>query len=146
MKKAVMILVCTLVLNGCVLVPFIDSYKKMGVSKTDRMALLEEQLKGYHSALADRRGGRALGYIHDEQRDQFRSVLREIQKKERIVDSEVDFVDFDEDAYEATAEVSIRSYQVPYYIVNERFEKETWKFSLASGWKLYSREVIDTAS
>jgi len=51
---ALKVFICSalcLALQGCILVPFIDSYHKIGVTAADREALLEPKVKLFQQAL-----------------------------------------------------------------------------------------------
>jgi hypothetical protein len=45
-------------------------------------------------------------------------------------------VTFGDGSWTADVDVVIKSYQAPYYVVNEHTERQTWKFSLSDGWRL----------
>ena len=57
-----------------------------------------------------------------------------------MVDSEVQFVKFSEDAYEADVEVSTRFHIFSTNTIESRSQRERWRFSLGSGWKVIELE------
>ena len=67
--------------------------------------------------------------------------LKKDRDKERLVDSKVDYVDFSDDAFSAKVDVTFKFFKVPFYIVTERKEQQTWRFAFGKGWKLAGREV-----
>lgn len=128
-------LVCAVSFSGCVLAPAIDSFRRAGVMEDDRRALLPKRVQRFYEALYWGKPTEALSFVTDEGREQVRRALKQ-RKEERVVESELADVRFQNEAYEAHVEVVIRYYKVPYYVVEERREKQLWKFGLADGWKL----------
>ena len=87
----------------------------------------------------------ALEFVVPEERDRLREGIREHRmKKERIVESKVEDVIFDDDARTADVEMTIRYYRTPVYIVKDRLEVQKWSFvGVGTGWLLSEREVTD---
>jgi len=139
----ILVLLCY-TLSGCFIVPFIQSFKEIGVTAGDRMQILEGDLKKFHYAVTAGRLGKVLRYVQEDSKGSFKEEFRNRRRDEKIVDIKVDFVDFEEGAYAADVEVLVKYYEVPYYIVNERFEQERWTFAVSSGWKIISKEVVKT--
>jgi hypothetical protein len=131
----------SVLLNGCIAVPFIAGYKEMGFSKEDRMRLFEEELKNYSHALSDGRPSKLASFVPDTKQNSFRRDVRAMLKERKIVDSKIDLVEFDKNADTAEAEIIVRYYRIPQYIVKEEYESHKWQFSVSDGWKLISREV-----
>ncbi len=126
--------------SGCILVPFIDSYKSIGVQRGDRERLLQEELVQFNRARFWGEKSQALQFTKPESRKEIQKLLRS-QKDERIVESEVEFIDFIDEGYEANVSTMVKYYRVPYYVVEDRIENQGWAFTHASGWKLQSIEV-----
>ena len=129
-------------LVGCVaFAPLIKTYSEIGVSREDRVRLLESNVNEFHDAVYWGRSQTALSLAKEESRNELRQLIRSIRKsKQKIVESKIEFVDFDEDAYEAEVEVLVKYYEEPYYIVRDRTEKQKWEFETASGWKFVTLE------
>ncbi|MCB0328153.1 MAG: hypothetical protein KDD70_00780 [Bdellovibrionales bacterium] len=141
MGKPPIVLVALLLLflltcNGCILVPFINSAKQSGLLRSDRERLLQEEVTKFHRVRFWGKSMQALGFASDEGRESVGDFLRAHSEGEKVVESAIDFVDFQEDAYRAEVAARIKYYRVPYYVVEERIENQNWAFSVASGWKI----------
>ncbi|MCB0321032.1 MAG: hypothetical protein KDD60_08910 [Bdellovibrionales bacterium] len=137
-------IVCSVGLSfsGCaIFVPVIDSYKSIGVQRSDRERLLNKELVAFNQARFWGPKGNTLQYVDEKAQEVMIDYLRE-QKEEKIVESQVDFVTFQEDAYEAKVSARVKFYRVPYYVVEEREESQSWVFSLSDGWKIRSIETV----
>ncbi len=134
------LVVCALViafLSGCVLVPIVDGVKQIGVTKSDRMALLSERVQRFNHALYWGRSDDALAYAVPENRAQIAQVLKASNKhQERIVETKVDHIEFSEDGTTATVEVTVKAFRVPVYVVNDTAREQRWVFSFAHGWQI----------
>ena len=125
--------------SGCGLIaPIMGSVHSAGFTAGDRKALLPEELKKYNTALYWGSADEALSLVLPEGREAVVAQLRKSREKERLVESKVNFVDYDADGYTAKVEVEYKFYKIPVYIVTERREKQEWKFTLSDGWKLLS--------
>lgn len=140
MPLAAIMIVGALALNGCFLAPAIDSFNKLGVTESDRQALLAERLKNFSDALYWGQPGEALAFVAAQSRAELEPELRRIQKQEKIVESKIEGVGFSESGYKAKVDVVVRYFRVPFYVVNERAETQNWEFGLSGGWQLVSRE------
>ncbi|MCB0353970.1 MAG: hypothetical protein KDD64_10610 [Bdellovibrionales bacterium] len=142
-KKLVLLLGVLLCLQGCIIAPLIDSFKETGISESDRQRLLERQVKEFHQALFWGKPSLALDIAEEESRDELRRFMRDTKRKERIIESQIEYLDFDDGSTEADVDVAVKYYRIPYYVVNERIERQHWRFSYASGWKFVSRAVVE---
>jgi hypothetical protein len=140
-KSFVVLGVICSALSGCIAVPFIAGYKEMGFSKDDRMRLFEEELKEYSHALSDGRPSKLASFVPETKQNSFRRDVRAMLRERKIVDSKIDLVEFDKDAQTADADIIVRYYRIPQYVVKEEYESQKWEFSVSDGWKLVSREV-----
>ncbi|MBN8549079.1 MAG: hypothetical protein J0M12_07185 [Deltaproteobacteria bacterium] len=131
-------------LSGCFLAPAIDSFNKLGVTESDRQALLEDRFRKFSDALYWGAPGEAITFVTPESRGDLEPEFRRIRKQEKIVDSRIESVGFSDNSFTATIEVLQKYYRVPYYVVNERTESQEWKFHINGGWLLVStKEVKD---
>jgi hypothetical protein len=128
-------------LSGCILVPFIDAFKKTGATEGDRMALLAPEVQRFTEAIGWGKKTEALGFVLDESRKEISTQLKKIGAEERVVDSKVDEVEWANDAFDAHVAVKVQYFMVPYYVVKTRTEQQHWVFSLTSGWKLKERII-----
>ncbi len=148
--KVLLLLTFLFFLNSCVaLAPVMETYRQMGVSEADRMQLLEQRVREFHDSIYWGRPHTALQLSDESARPDLRRRVRDRRRKEKLVDSKVDFVEFDDDAYEAKVDVLIRFYRVPNYVVKERVETQDWRFSTVSGWMYFGtekEEILETIS
>lgn len=128
-------------LSACILASGIDSFKKLGVTDSDRATLLSDQLKAFHEALLWGKTDEALLYCSEESRPQMLAALRKNGSQEKIVESKVEHVEFLPGMSEADVETVVKYYEIPLYVVRERREQEKWKFSLGDGWQILSKSV-----
>ncbi|MCI5064746.1 hypothetical protein MRY87_03360, partial [bacterium] len=116
-------------LPGCILVPFINSAKQSGLMREDRERLLQEEVTKFHRVRFWGKPMQALAFASREGRGEVEDFLRAHSKNEKVVESEVELIDYAEDAYEAIVSARVKYYRIPYYIVEERIEKQDWTFS-----------------
>lgn len=139
------VVLVTIVMNlsGCIFVPFIDAFKKTGATEGDRMALLGPEVQRFSEAIGWGKKTEALSFVVDESKKDISVQLKKVGSEERVVDSKVDEVEWANDAYDAHVAVKVQYFLVPYYVVKTRTEQQHWVFSLASGWKLKERVIVD---
>ncbi|MGI6524882.1 MAG: hypothetical protein ACOX2O_06265 [Bdellovibrionota bacterium] len=128
--------------SGCVLVPFISGFRELGATADSRQELLNKTIKNFQVAIKSSNITAALSFIdkdNKELREAIRDEMRRTKDKEKIVDSRLDFVEYDDDSYHADVEIRTKFFKVPYYVVMERLEKEKWEFFVRKGWQLTSR-------
>lgn len=126
--------------QGCFLAPAIDSFNKLGVTESDRKALLGERIHRFRDALYWGEPGEAIAFVLPQSRQMLEPAFRRIRKEEKIVDSRLESVEFLENGYKADVEMIVKYYRVPYYVVNERTEKQVWEFNMSDGWLLSERK------
>jgi hypothetical protein len=125
-------------LNGCILVPFIDGVKKIGVTKSDREKLLKPIVERFQELVYWNKWEEAGHLIVQESRSkELRQILNRA-KGFRLVDSKVDFIEYDKDSSNAVVDLTIRRYKVPFYVVEEFQEQQNWTFTISDGWKFVS--------
>jgi hypothetical protein len=79
----------------------------------------------------------ALTFALPESRAELTRAMKEASKyQERIVETKVDNIEFDDDGTHATVEVTVRAFRVPVYVVNDSAKQQRWVFSLTNGWQL----------
>ncbi len=146
-RQAFILLLVVSVFSGCAIVtPFVATYKEMGVSAADRERLLREKVEAFNRAVYWGRPEEAVALAKDESKQELKRLLRSRRRKEKIVETKLDFVDMLDDAYKADVEVLVRYYKVPYYVVTDRIEKQSWEFSFTSGWEYVTQETLDANS
>ncbi len=140
LASLLMVAVIPTTLSGCVLVPFIQAFKEVGATEGDRMALLDNEIKGFNSAIVWGNHTEAASYVAPESQLTLSSQFKDTTEEERIVDTKVTNVVWGDGAREATVQVKTKFYRVPVYIVNTRIEEQKWTWSTGS-WKLVDRTV-----
>src|SRR4051812_21600830 len=113
---AALLMLTAIACTGCFLVPFVDSFNQMGVTKSDRANLLPQTVKKFSEALYWGELGQALAFVDPDHREKLAESMRKSKREERIVASEVESTELDDSARKATVVVKVRSYKVPYYI------------------------------
>ncbi len=136
LSRMAAVLGAVVVLQGCVLVPFIDAAKQAGVTKGDRERKLAEAVKGYENALYWGNTPEALAFVTEEARPKVQHQVALDKRERRIVSTNVLETNFDESAHQATVTVATKRFSNDTLVVKEEFEKQQWEFSLAEGWKL----------
>jgi len=140
--KGCLFAIVVLFVCGCGLIaPVAESVQSVGITAGDRQALLPNELTKFNTALFWGRAPDALAYVLPESRESVQAQLRKGRDQERLVESKVDNIDYSEDGYDATVEVTFKYFKVPFYIVTERHEVQKWRFTIRNGWKLLSREI-----
>ena len=144
MKKILFLIFVIFVCTGCPLVPFIDSFKKMGATEVDRKNMLKKTVDSFHNKVLAGEFMHISDFILPESKDEVILGLRKNRKTEKIVETNIDLIDFDEDAKNAEVEVIVRYYKIPYFIVLDRIEKQEWTFvGVRSHWKLVRKTIIE---
>ncbi len=135
MKKFLLILFTTFA-SSCVLVPVIDSIKKVGLTSGDRKELLPQSVKKFHDLIQWGNINDALLYVDSDNSSEIYDYLQAKIENEKIVESKVKGIKYEDGAFQAIVEIKIRAYKVPVYIVVDKIERQTWKFGLSDSWRL----------
>lgn len=125
-----------IVLQGCVLVPFLQAFKETGSTESDRMALLEPEARKFSDAMVLGNKQIAMTVVMPESWPTVSKQIRGRNEEERVVESKLDDVQYSEAARKATVTVKVRYFKVPFYIVKSRIEEQHWEFTMSDGWKL----------
>ena len=144
MKRLLFVLLSAALLSGCILAPAIDSFKRMGVTKGDRGALLVTRVREFHEALYWGRPDQALALVEEEHRRDFSNQLVKLKRTERITESTVDNITLSEDGYSADVDVTIKYLDIERQtnVVNKRYERQQWRFGMTSGWLIAERSEV----
>ncbi|NBW39918.1 hypothetical protein EBR25_02835 [bacterium] len=134
-------LILSVSLTGCIFVPFIDSARQSGLLQSDRQRLLQEEVVRFNRVRMWGKQLQALSFAEPDSQATIRQFLVQHGKDERVVESEIESIEFSPDAYAAIVNSRVRYYRVPYYVVEERQENQEWSFSLSGGWKIKDVEV-----
>ena len=134
------LLALVLCLDACVLVPFIDSYKEMGVTEGDRQTLLAKTLKNFQDYVYWGQYNNALSFSQEDSINDIRESFRKY-KEIKIVSIKTDDVLFLNSSKEASVDIIVKYYKIPEYVVNDEKVHETWVFSLGN-WKIKERVTV----
>lgn len=127
--------------SGCVLVPFVQAFKESGLTEGDRMALLGPKVKKFSDARIFGNKTDAIALVTPEARSDISQQLRETGDKERVVKSQIEEVEWSDDARKAKVIVKVESYKVHQLVVNTTLEEQNWEFGAVDGWMLSSRTM-----
>lgn len=127
--------------SGCVLVPFIQAFKEVGATEGDRMALLNERVKKFNAAVVWGNRAEAVSYVADSSQLKLAPQFKDSSEEERVFDSKVSNVTWEDSARAATVEVKTKFYKIPVYVVTTRVEEQKWEFQAGAGWKLVDRTI-----
>ena len=125
-------------LSSCIFVPAIDSYKKLGLSKSDRERILGKDVKDFTEALYWNHKTEAMQKISEDNLVEVEKELEKYNEETKVVDNKVDSIKFDSESRSATVFVKVRYFKVPFYTVVDRKDISKWTFTLSNGWKLHS--------
>lgn len=122
--------------QGCILVPFFNAYNEAGLTPETRKGKFPKQLRLFTNNLAMSSSINLAKFIHPQNRREVMAKLNQPDRK--IVDVQVNYVDFNEDATEANVDLTIKGYKVPFYVVKETVQHSKWKYD--GDWLLYEMD------
>lgn len=142
--KKLLLGIAVLFLSSCmILAPIISSFKDTGATQGDREMLFQKAIKEFHSLEATRNPEQAAVFAKSENKMAMANNFRDKSHTERIVESTIGLLEFQDEARKALVTVNKKYFRVPQYMVKERREKETWEFvSALEGWRISSIELI----
>lgn len=145
-RKCCFLFLILFTLSSCIFVPLFEGVKKVGITKSDREALLPDKIKEFHELIYWNKMTDAVGYIQGNSRQEQARALKKDVKDYHVVDSKVDFISYNDDSTSAKVDIIVRRYKIPYYIVEEITQEETWEFSTVDGWLFVSKKNIPKSS
>ena len=105
--------------------------------------MLPKKVKRFYRSVVSGRFFDMADFLHPDRKDTLLNAMRKNRKIEKVTASEIDYLEFFEDANTAEVHLLVSYYHTPYYVVRQRLEKQIWKFyGSRSSWRLYQR-VID---
>jgi hypothetical protein len=128
--------------TGCILVPFVQAFKETGLTEGDRMELLPPQLKKFSNARMFGNKSLAMALVASESQAQISKQMQDKSDQERIVKSQVDEIEWIENARKARVVMKVESFTVSQLIVKTKKEEQRWEFSPGSGWLMTERTEI----
>lgn len=141
-KGSVVVLLVALQVSGCVLVPFVQAFKETGLTEGDRMALLAPQIKKFSDARVFGNKSQAMALVTSESQAAISKQLQDKPEQERIVKSQVDEIEWSEDARKARVVLKVESFTMSQLVVKSKREQQRWEFSPGSGWLMTERSEL----
>jgi hypothetical protein len=141
MTRLFSLLVVSLCFSGCVLVPFVQAFKETGLTEGDRQEQLPQQVKRFSDARIFGNRQDALNLVSDESRAEISKQLAPTGDKERVVRSQIDDIEWFDNARRARVQMSVESFKMSQLIVKTIREDQEWEFSPGVGWLLSSRVI-----
>jgi hypothetical protein len=138
-QRFVLIVLTFVSLSGCVLVPFVQAFKETGLTEGDRMALLPPQVKKFSDARIFGNKTDALDLVAPESRAEISKQLQAKGPQERVVKSQIDEIEWLENAYKARVVIKVDSFTMNQLIVKTSTEEQKWEFKTGDGWVMTSR-------
>ncbi|HMO02416.1 MAG TPA: hypothetical protein PKD37_05805 [Oligoflexia bacterium] len=133
-----------MVFSGCFLAPTISAVKELGLSPADRQAALQKQLKEFNDLRYWGNKTTLSGLVLPEEKNRLLPNLIVSSETRRLLEGKVDFLDFSPDSRQAFVRAKIKYYDVPVFIVQDRYETQEWVFSLSDGWLL--KDIKETTA
>ncbi len=131
--------VLALTLIGC------TTLSHMTAGAEARQQMLREQSAEFHRATDRGMIDIALTRVKPENRQAFIDEQQAIRKTERVVEQDIDKVEFNDTADGATISITKRFFRQPSYVVMERKEEEKWTYSSTDGWLLEKTERLEAS-
>lgn len=135
-------LICELVIaSGCLFFPHLrEGIVDLGVTAEDRKRLLTPEITKFHQAVDANRLMMALSFVAEDHVDEIKQQLRRTGREERIMERNLEVIEFDDDAKVAEVEVLVRYYRLSQPIVKDRYEHERWEYDRFKNWRLTKRD------
>ena len=121
----------------------IDSFRRVGLTAKSREGLFTPALTKFNEVLGWGDITLALTLVTDSYRTELRDQLMRDKDKVKVIESNIDLVEFGDDSYTAEVFMSVKAYTVPFYIAETTKKKQTWVFSLSDGWKISKSEPFN---
>jgi hypothetical protein len=141
-RNCIVGLLILLHMSGCILVPFVQAFKETGLTEGDRMELLPQQLKKFSDARVFGNKSQAMALVASESQAEISKQLQDKPEQERIVKSQVDEIEWSEDARKARVVMKVESFTMSQLIVRTKKEQQRWEFSPGSGWLMTERSEL----
>ena len=136
MRKLLLIIFLPLMLQGCLLVPFVESASQAGVTKGDRQALLSQSLKKFQEALFWGDTGKALVFANFEEKKNLKDYIEKIVKNKKVAEAKIISTDLDEAVQNASVTVRWKTYDLSTLVIKESEQTQNWSFYFGDGWKI----------
>jgi len=139
LKRILLVAFALVSASGCVLVPFVQAFKETGLTEGDRKALLLPQVKKFSDARVFGNKTEALDLVAPESRAEIAKQLQSPGQQERIVKSQIDDVEWSDDAYKARVVLKVDAFTMNQLVVKTTTEEQNREFKTGNGWVMTSR-------
>jgi hypothetical protein len=106
------------------------------------MELLPQQLKKFSDARVFGNKSQAMALVATESQAEISKQLQDKNDLERIVKSQVDEIEWIENARKARVVIKVESFTMSQLIVKSKKEEQLWEFSAGSGWLMTRRTEL----
>ena len=142
MKKIAVCFIASFFMSGCLIVGPLQELSDVFASDRDKIVMFTDTVNAYRRAIHGRKIHNASAYVSDDALSDFMALHSNKRKKEKLVDYEIQDVQFADGNSEATVEVEVRYYKVPHFMIKTRVERERWEYHrLTGGWRLEAVNV-----
>ena len=115
-----------------------SSFDHVLASGQKKQAMLAKRVDQFHKAIYWKSNAEAAAMVAPEARASFENELMRPLRKAKIVEIEIDEIDFADDPEVVDVSVEIQYFEVPTYIVKTKIGYEKWRFErFAGGWLLH---------
>ncbi len=132
-------LAAALLVSGC---STLSSLDHITMGKSSREAELQLAVDHFCKAYYWGSTGELAQYVEDGAWRDFATKFNQHRKGERLVDLQVENVDFDDNSRSAQVDIKVRYFKEPTYLVQQRVDKQTWNFHrLDGGWRFHKLDI-----
>lgn len=132
----------TLILAACSSLSTVNHFVALNSQKK---ALLDERLNKFTKSLYWGAFGEMALYVDPETRSEIFREIKKRRKAEKLVELEIENVEYDEGVGTAYVDFQIRYYKKPANIIKLRKERQVWKYHrFDGGWFLHESETVAT--
>ena len=118
------------------------TYSNFTADAPTRRQMLNQDIGKFHRFTTRGQFDMAIRMVSPEAQADFIAKQEREKKKERVVEKEIEDVEFNSDSNEATVSVLVRYFKQPAYVVMERKEEEVWAYDTTEGWKWVKAEKV----
>ncbi|NDC39248.1 MAG: hypothetical protein EBZ48_14585 [Proteobacteria bacterium] len=117
-----------------------DSFKRSGVTESDRQSLLRQQAKEFHNILSFGRLDAAAPFMEEELRVELLPKLTKALKTDKFVDHAIEDIRFEDDSRRAVVSVNAKIFRNTDFLLKDHTLTEQWIFHTGGSWRLASYE------
>ena len=107
------------------------------------MELLPPVVKRFSDARVFGNRAEALTLVASDSKAEISKQLAPGPDKERIVKSQIEDIEWIDDARKAKVKIAVESFTMAQLVVKTVVEEQEWEFSPGSGWRLTARNKLE---